>query len=332
MLNVCGDTELMLTAMLELSPHELYFLPPDTPAVAKATRVEVEGNVFLTRLEYQFRNFAGRDSFILFYRNEARRDLVLFGDRTVVDSGTSEQKISHVTYKCLQRKSSHRFWHPHNVTFGVSFSSWGVADVVWREEGKVATSLGFAWTTKDLRTEFAAWSPDEFLGFCEHSLADPNSHLCQALRWKDTTIQERDLTAFGCRNGDWNELLRLLSLVQKMVTLRFGFFPFPANQSSYWRIDRPWSNVSGRVEPCADAIDWSTRWWAALCDIFQPSFSADEPLFIYRWRHDSHQKTALCQISCGIPTSHEVLEAQLQLREFLRPHLPADEIEALMRP
>ncbi len=289
---------------------------------------------FLARLEWQYQNVDDRDYYYVFYRAENIKDTRVFGNGACIvsrKSALSQEETENWIRKSIGR-SSKRFWYPRDANFGIIFVSFNFADVEWRCGKRHPESVGFEWKLPLGVERFADWSQPDFIEFCEHLYADENSELNFALRWREKSAEARDIEAFKCENGDWENLRKLFSCAQKVITHYHGIFPWPKSDASYWDFDRCWSNISGATEPCADAIAWSNRWRAALCEIARPSFWGDKPICVYRWRHHDPERRELLWVSCTIPTHHEVLEAQLELREFLRPHLSDDEIEALMRP
>ena len=324
---------------LELSEHELYFLPPGTPATAPATRVEVEVDgamrVFLARLEWQYQNNDNRDFYLIFYcpAEDEKVGLLFHGAciKARTEALTSEEMRTWMR-KSIQTSYSQRFWCPADKDFGIKFQSFGSADIEWRRDERHPKSVSFRWRLPDGIADFKLWPRNEFLRFCQQLYADEKSELNFALDWGKKSDQDKDALAFGCENGDWQQLQQLFSCAQKLITHYYGIFPWPEQSASYWDFDRDWSNMSGSPEPCADAIAWANRWRAAICGVTNPSFWRNEPICVYRWRHHEPQRRKLLSVRCTMPTAHEVLEAQLELREFLRPHLPDYEIEALMRP
>lgn len=77
----------------------------------------------------------------------------------------------------------------------------------------------------------------------------------------------------------------------------------------------------------ATVIRWIYCWRAAICEIMRPSFWRDEPEYMVSYRRSNREREKPFLIFRGQPTAHEFLEAQTELRDFLRPHLPDDEIE-----
>ncbi len=336
----------MSNPILELSEHELYFLPPGTSAIAPATRVEVEADgevrTFLGRLEWQYQNRDDRDYYYIFHRPAQDESLGLIARGACIKARTvaltAEETFNWIrkNIKSCYPGYTKRLWHPPNADFGIDFAMYGFsgghADIEWRRGERRPESVGFQWKLPHEVEDFDLWPQHDFLLFCQRLLNDENSEMNFALNWREKSEQEKDAIAFGCQMGDWKGLQHLFGCAQKLITCHLGKFPWPESERSQWNFDRVWSSRPGTVEPCAEAIAWSNRWRAAICEFARPSFWRDEPISIYRWRHHEPNRRKLLSVECTMPTHHELLEAQLELREFLRPHLSAAEIEALFVP
>ncbi len=333
MLHSCGDTWIMSQATLTLSPHELYFLPPGTPATSQATRVEVEvdGKIraFLARSEIYIVPNRKHHSIFLFFKEETA-DAALIGlesfslqtPRAQTENQIADSVKSLVRYNRIPRN---RYWRSPSGAFGVVFNSRGRASV---QSGDGNNSLGrvpFRWDEHGDKGEFCSWNAPEFLEFCARVAEDEHSPLQYALTWRNFSEEQKNAIAFGCDYGDWETMRHYFLLAAKIITHHFGAFPLPESELTKWKIDLPWPS-----EEVPRALSWSSRWRAAISQIFRPSFQGDEPICISEWR--TRTNVARCAVKCTVPTHHELVEAQLELREWLRPHLPAAEIEELMRP
>ena len=327
---------------LRLSANELYFVAPGTPAVAPATRVEVEidgeKKLFLARAEWQYRNRKDRSIYHVFYCEEKLENAPIWGDTYFVAASnepSSKYGMLHALDESIKRGHSCRFWRPSQEPqepFGVRFRSQRCAEVVWRHESQIVESDTFFWVTPRVEREFANWPQREFVAFCEELYADENSQLNFVLRWRELLPEQKDAIAYGCQVGDWKQLRHLFSCVQLLITHHYGPFPLPNHSESFWYFDRPWSPRVVSPEPCLAEMAWATRWRDTICEIMRPSFWDKEILCVSRWRHHEIRSRSQWKIRCGIPTHHELLEAQLELRDFLRAHLTESEIDALMRP
>ena len=326
----CGDTQFMSNATLELSEHELYFLPPGTPATAPATRVEVnfggEKRAFLARLVFR-EIFEDCELYYVFYRDETNIDGSVFAVSIPFMLGYSPELNDIDLYEILEG-SSLRFWHRAESPFGIQISSTGHGEVNWRNHGFQVAVQGFQWDKLWINDTFNHCLQEEFLRFCERLCYDENSELKRAVQWNALSPKQKDDIAFGCENGDWKTLHRLFVCAQIVVVYNRGDFPNPKENDSFWRLDDDSAKRKNRV-----SLDtWAMRWQAALCGIIRPLFWLNDPVYVWNWRHNDTKYSARNTVRCSAPTAHELLEAQLELRDFLRPHLSTAEIEALMRP
>ena len=315
----------MAQPVLELSEHELYFLPPGTPAVAPATRVEVEveGEVraFLARLEWMtYPDHPGRRFYWVFYRAEEGEVVLCDGASASV---LTIEKVRGLMTECVRSSRILRLWHPPDTIWQATFSKDGGDYLVWRE-GEFDL-IHFRWEQSWRETEFSSYPRSAFFEFCERLRADENSELSYALRWHEFTPEQKSERAFSCENGNWEDLRRVFALAQIVLVHHRGVFQSHRSGESRWQFDLRHSPSK------TTARKWALRWRAAICEIMRPSFWLDEPLCHRDWRRKPLNENR-CKVKCGIPTHHEFLEAQLELRDFLRPYLPAAAIEALMRP
>ena len=332
MLDSCGDTGIMSEATLTLGEHELYFLPSGTPATAPATRVEIDfggkKRTFLTRLVFR-EIFDDCDLCYLFYCDETNTDGSVFAVSTTFMSGASpdldDDDID--VYEMIEGDSL-RLWHSAESPFGIQVSSFNRGEVHWRNRGVQIAVQGFEWDRLWIRSAFNRCSQAKFLKFCERLCCDEDSELKRAVRWNDLSSEQKDGTAFGCENGDWKTLYRLFACAQIVVVYNGGNFPTPKENNSFWRLD----DYSAKRKNRVSRDTWAMRWQAALCKIFRPLFWSNDPVYVWNWRNNDPKYKERNVVRCANPTHHEFLEAQVELREFLHPHLPAEEIEALMRP
>ena len=323
----------MSDATLKLSQHELYFLPPGTPAVAEAIRMEVEINgerqMFLARLDWTYLEADKRGCLSMFCQREDVREVGVFGGMSWILKPLppfSQQQKRERTREILELNNLNRYWRAPDASYGVTFRWNGIASIYWGWTNHKKESVSFRWNAIAERDVRLLASRQNFLQNCQQFHADENSSLNDALRWAELTEAQRDAIAFHCENGNWERLRQLFWLAQKVVTSRLGTFPLPGADLSRWKFDSPWPSVDA-----PSALEWSMRWRKALCNIVRPAFWNEEPLCVKEWRKTS-KNIPRCVVTCAVPTAHELLEAQLELRDFLRPHLPESEIEALLRP
>ena len=323
--------------MLELSQHELYFLPPGTPATAPATRVEVEvdgkGRVFSARLILLKQNANQLNFYSIFYRDENVQDSGIFASGACLSAEAIRQ--SNLSEDDIIRKKAHypfaeRYWYSPDGDYAIRFNVYSSA-IGWgchrnRAEEQIIQSLQLPNKEKLL-----SYSQTEFLKLCVEFHSSNSPELRFILKWRKLTTAQRNEIAFGCERGNWDELRHLFSLVQIIIVHHFNAFVGSAN-ACVWRFDYARSATMGTKSECLIAVPWIELWRETLCEIFLPSFWIEEEYnCIYKWRRASAHKER-CEIYCSVPTHHELLEAQMQLREFLRPHLSDDSIDALMRP
>ena len=299
---------------LELSEHELYFLPPGTPATAPATRVEVEVDgemgVFLARVELREYKDKGRFTCV-FYRREEGAEIIVESLDYVESFKSEEKKVRHIC-KSIQSEWKNRFWRSIDGKFGVIVSL-EVTRIFWLIKGRMIDSEVLNPDFLCSMSEVFSWPQHDFVAYFDELYADKDSELNYALRWHETLSQKKDLVAFKCQNGDWDQLRHFLSLTQIIVVHRCGGFPAPYFDRSYGLIDRSWvSSSRNQGAARAKAITWADRWRDVICGIMRPSFWENEPRCVSGWRRRNQKVRDLCTISCGIPTHHEVLEAQIR--------------------
>ena len=322
----------MPEATLELSHAELTFVP-GTVAVGSARRVtvEVDGEQrqFLARLE--FVDVEGCDCISFFYREENADERDVFGREgyIVKPSRLAPENSMEWMVRNIHPNTSRRFWSAPQNEYALAVNWAGWINIAWDGQDRYVNNLTFRCAVPWTQNKAGDYPRDEFERFCHQLREAPNSALNRALRWKDLSFEERDDLAFACQVGDWNGLRHLFSLAQIVVTHQCGHFPPLHRNRSYWVFDK--SEQSKRIQQ-TQAFQHAERFRNAICQIVQPSFWIEEPNYVIKWRHNPFRQYYSCEVRCGTPSHHEVLEAQLQLREFLRPHLPADEIEALFMP
>ena len=334
---------------LELSPHELYFLPPGTAATAPATRVEVEvrNEKYWIAARLELRGHLDRlDQYRVFWQPDGIKDARVFVTHITVKGGTdSASDALRQIRRCIDLGSV-RLWRSPDEKFGVEVSTENYGRIELRKDGRRVEMETFSWEHKWTNQEFASLPQHEFLELLQEAYDNKNSSLWPVLRWCELTTGGKNEVAFGCQNGNWQELTRLFVCAQIVIYRECCPFPYlmdgrrikPAHKGAkpvfqtheaewQWFFDEPLE----ATETSALERKWRVRWQDALCQIMRPNFWPDEPIYNLNWRR-SHYNYGSCRGACKMPTAHEFLEAQLELREFLRPHLPADEIEQLLLP
>ena len=339
----------MSTSILELSEHELYFLPPGTPAVGEATRVEVEirGEKFWITARLELSGRLDRlDQYRVFWRPDGLEDSRVFASQITVAGGPDSAfdalgRIHH----CIDMGSV-RLWRAPDAAFGVEVSTENYGHIELRRGGRRVGMETFSWEHRWTNHEFASLLQAEFLQLLQSNYDNKNSSLWPVLRWCELTDDEKNGVAFGCQNGNWQQLNRLFACAQIAIYGECGPFSylmdgrwlkpahkgakpvFQAHEAAWlWFFDEP-LQVS---QPSSVERKWRARWRDALCQIVRPNFWPDEPIYNLNWRR-THYNYGSCRVECRMPTAHEARQAQLELREFLRPHLSQAEIEALFVP
>ncbi len=184
--------------------------------------------------------------------------------------------------------------------------------------------MDFQWDRQEKYGSLFEWSTPQFHAFCEQLATNKASELNFFLDWKKLPYETKNSSITHCEHGDWGQLRHLLTWVLQIAVYHYGSFPEGKETSSYWWFTHPYNHLE------RPATLFLLRWKKVICDIVRPSFWPEEPLCCSKWRNDETDIES--DITCSIPTAHEFLEAQLGLREFLRPHLSTDEIEALFIP
>ena len=339
----------MADATLTLSEHELYFLPPSTPATAPATRVEVEvrGTKYwiTARLELSGR-LDKLDQYRVFWQPDGIEDARVFVHQITVAGGPDSASDALRRIRRHIDLGSVRLWRSPDEAFGVEVSTENYGHIELRKGGRRIEMETFSWEHNWTNQEFANLPQLEFLELLQKAYDNKNSSLWPVLLWCELTRDEKNEIAFGCQKGDWQELTRLFACAQIVIYRECGPFPYlrdgrwikPAHDGAkptlqvhetewQWFFDEPLQ----ATEMSSEERKWRVRWRDTLCQIMRPNFWPDESIYNLNWRR-SHYNHGSCRVECKMPTHHEFLEAQLELRAFLRPHLPADEIEALFAP
>ena len=177
----------MSEATLTLSPHELYFLPPGTPATAPATRVEVEG-------EGEMRVFLARwirdadDWCVLFYRGENSEEILthsgrISGDVLAANAANRDDEISFII-NFVMPPPILRYWCSGDKEYGIIVEKKGRVRVIVRRKinsKPITFGIKIPWDAE----EFADYPQREFIDFFQSMSDNANSVLNLALRWED---------------------------------------------------------------------------------------------------------------------------------------------------
>ena len=146
---------------------------------------------------------------------------------------------------------------------------------------------------------------------------------CADLTIRSASLAERDAQALACENGDINELRRLMNLLARLIWSEANRLEF---QLAYGYDNVLWLDIQTEQLFEADGDEDAERlnrlyraWRTAIFRVVGPHYiGGASPLHIQDWlrqrRHPLH-----CVVQS--PTHHELLEAQLQLREWARKNL-----------
>lgn len=325
---------------LELSRHELFSLPPDTPAVGEAFRVEVTSDKrpafwALARMVFSrgrshrlIEDGRIRDTYWVFFRDEERPYDEIFAGYTVKlvsgETPTPEELLKQIT-KGANAPILTRFWQAPDFHFGLSLRTDGQGSIL-DNAGRKDWLRDFYWGNEEDGEQIWAWNTREFQEFCRQMVVDPTSQFNFILRWDRSTPDEKTAISTRCEISDWNNLLRLFTWALQLVTHYFGPYWDENRSNSWWDC----TYLVPRHYDCP-AVFFARRWQEVLFAIVRPAFWPKEQPCQRRWRR-SDDAGVEDSVTCEVPTMHEVLEARFRLREFLRPHLSAEEIEALLVP
>ena len=319
----------MSSLTLTLSPAELFFLPAGTPATTPAQRLHItppEGEPFdvLARL-VQILPLEKNDAW-LYYRDQRRPDNEILGvGHVCLGCSTCDGKLSApdaLTKKIAKQTSSRhgisRYWIPLNGDFAVELQNEGPIIVAIKPHERDAQIPISNAPEPDLKHSLAQWDNSQLEQFCQELSQRENSSLNRFLHWNSLSDAEQKAAVSTLQHGDWDTMIQMLRLVLKLYLNAFGL---PAARIFVTNPDRHKGETT--------VNKYLSRWRDTLLQIFSPAFLEENPPYVRQLRN---QLGLQLEIFSNIrPSSHEVLEAQLQLREFLTPHLGKSEIEALFR-
>lgn len=319
---------LMLEAMLTLSRAELFFLPADTPATAPAQWLQIvrKGSKpfsALVRL-VQILPLEKNDAW-LYFRDEGRADdeiisggRICLGCKNCDDKGATTEFIA----KRIAR-SSHvsRYWAPPNGEFGIELHKEGQIVVATKPHDRNAHVRVGNPPDGHQMGSMARWPNSRVEDFCQELLSRDDSPLKRFFDWRSLSDAEQKAAVSTVQHGDWEEMIQMLQLALELRNHAFGLHPYDGAEIFVANLHHQ------KAETPADK--YLFRWRDALLQIFAPAFLEETLPYVGEVR----QKLGLQQYvsSKSVPTHHEALEAQVQLREFLAPHLSKGEIEALFR-
>ncbi len=318
---------------LKLTSHDLFAVAPGTPAIGPALRVEVSSETrasftAVARLVMIYTNQNERDYYRVFFKDEKRPADEIFssGGRCIVaePQPISSEKLLARTTKAANAGIVTRFWKAPDLAFGLALSSCGMGSIV-RKSGEPGNLIDFYWGSWEDEDQFWEWNTYDFQAFCRQMLADADSQLNFYLRWLSWPAIEKTAYTTRLECGDWEQMVELFTKVLQLITHYFGPYYEENWKSSFWDFTRP---IPSRYD--RPAVLFARRWQKTLFDIIRPSFWPTTPLCAHQWR--CQKEKLMEEVRCEVPTMHEVLEAQVRLHEFLRPHLSPGEIEDLLKP
>ena len=315
----------MSSSTLTLSPHELFFLPPNTPATAPAEQLLVkpekgEAYSVLFRL-VQILPLKDNDAWLYFRDERHSEDEIRGGGHVCLGCSTCDGDKATpeaISEQIAADYGTLRYWVSPGREFGIALSSDSSITVSTRPFDQNAQE-----TVSDYGSSLDAvgkWSSEEVAAFCSSIWTPKRSPSRHVLHWQRLSKAERATVRVPSSLEDRE---RLLDLLHDVLLLQCHHFKLP----HYGRA-RTFAAELPSKRPQSPADEWANRLRRALLDILAPTpgfptFPKPTP----RVRRDLWDGVVCSEQ----PTHHELIEAQCQLREFLAPHLSPDEIEALFR-
>ena len=331
----------MLEPTLTLSRAELFFLPDDTPATAPAMRLQItpeDGEAYsvLARL---VQILPLEDNAWLYFRDERRPDdeIICDGDITLGDKDWNGESVTPefiakriIDCRLISRYCS-RYWTPPNGDFGIQLLGEEMIVVAIKAHDQNAQIVIYDAFEQDVSPEInqfsslAQWPNSQVEAFCQDLWSRDDSALNHFFTWQRLSEDEQKAAVSTLQHGDWEEMIQMMRLALELRIHTFGM-PLRGEAKAFISI-HPHQNA----ETAADK--YLLRWRDALMQIFAPAFIEieDAPPYVRDLRLKLGLRTFVISFSKLAPTHHEAMEAQIQLREFLAPHLAPDEIEALFR-
>ncbi|BCM93373.1 hypothetical protein IAD21_05264 [Abditibacteriota bacterium] len=336
---------------VEIAPSKnCWFFAEDTPSFFALARL-VKG--------HSPQNNGERDRYRVFFRNEGRGENEIFctGNLVVPKDSLSTEEMRQEAIGQPSLIPTARFWKALDLPFGVALHSNGSGEIIERR-GQYEEIHTFNWCGwgKEERTPFFEWDTQEFHAFCRGLVQAPGSDLNFFLKWRRLSFEEKTALATRCENGDWEQLARLFS---QALLLVFHYFVTHPDKKGL-DVNLKWKSLSYRHKWDIGGWTWTGdrlylypkdqypaqayagRLQEAIFQIVRPTFwLPPRPLCCYEWIEghqwfDGENFVLGAQIEhraeYGMPTLHEFMEAQLELRDFFRPYLSEGEIEALLNP
>ena len=226
-------------------------------------------------------------------------------------------------HRCLNGHSFCRYWQSPDLASCFALRCDGFGVVAQRAGEKMANTL-FDWEKTAGENQFWDWKEVNFRHFAKNFWPNlKNSDLRFAYDWQFLSYEQKNAFAFRCENGDWDEMQRVFSLVLQVAA---GLLNIKASEYDgviFWQFDRSEPRFNEAQ------IQFLKRWQKAVFAFFRPEFVLKFHVCVRHWRDKSMEYSI---VSSSIPSAHEVMEAQLKLREWARGKTPEAEVEKLLRP
>ncbi len=258
---------------------------------------------------------------------------------SLFEQGFNEDKYNHNISRFVLVKEQER-----DVVLNIVASGWGhvlVYDVQIERAVESLDSQAFRWRYNANSSHSDPDSDLQFLrqtniSFQHHMAAcwnDVDNEMRIASHWQVLEPIKRDLLAFKCRNGIWDDLLSVATLALRVQLSRLPLCPTLVCR---WNFVEPGIDV--RDDRRFQIRDSNFReslfqWRTAITQVFetenvnaQGRVFSESPVCI-----SSHIASSELRWVWVEPFSqHELLEAHLKLREWALEHFPPEEAERLL--
>lgn len=241
-----------------------------------------------------------------------------------------------------------RYWMVEEEGYcaNVKFQAGGKAEVVgvFRRDVGGQSEEGFNWddgrryvSTAVDEMNFLRTSHDGFRHQIQIQWADPDNQLQNAVRWARLNNSQRDELTFKCINGSWAQLREIAVAA---LRVRLNLQRPPIESSCLWNIVKSSSttiieiDAEGKTNLSALCDDEALLVWRAALlkqfgsvNVFDEG-EADHSLPRYLFFYLAYHEEAFIEVAP--PTMHEVMEAQLKLRDWTNAHFAPDEAARLL--
>ncbi len=274
----------------------------------------------------------GRDSKSYFYEiGESRALLIADSALFPILRGTTIENYLTGRYYCF------RPFHPREAArYGAKIYPDGTGEWFYRTQDKKG-NLGFLsqspfrFGDEQTALEFLKLPQAEFLDLCAQQWDSPASELRASYEFDRLSLAERDAQVLSCENGDGDELRRLVDLLAHLI--------WTERVEAQLQFEGEFENVIGLDLQTGDLLycredqirarlnRLQRAWRKAILRVVAPVYigQAVLPMHIEHWLK---QGRVSLRVLVQSPTHHELLEAQLQLRDWARENLsPAEQNE-----